>query len=128
MFIQLDTTGPPVFSGLRCLSPDRLRKAKAEFDHKLQLRLVRPPTSPWASPLHLFCKGEEDFRPVGDYYRLNVVTTANRYTIPNLQNVSAKLHGCHMFSKVDFIRAYHQIPRNPDDIPKTAICTPFGSF
>ncbi|XP_029644577.1 uncharacterized protein LOC115218783 [Octopus sinensis] len=124
----ITTTGPPVFSRPRHLAPDRLKTARAEFEHMLQLGLIRPSTSPWASPLHLVRKGDTDFRPVGDYRRLNSVTIPDKYPIRILNDFSANLHGCTIFSKVDLIRAYHQIPVNSDDIPKTAITTPFGCF
>ena len=87
-----------------------------------------PIVSQWASPLHLVRKNETDFRPVGDYGRLNSVTVPDRYSIPNIQDFSANLHGCTIFSKINLIWAYHQIPVNPDDIPKTAITAPFRNF
>jgi hypothetical protein len=73
-------------------------------------------------------KPNGSWRPCGDYRRLNTVTTADKYPLPNLQDLSAHLHGTNVFSKLDLEKGYYQIPMDPTDIPKTAIITPFGLF
>ena len=64
----------------------------------------------------------------GDYRRLNTVTTPDRYSIPLIADLTARLHGRRVFGKVDLVKGYHQIPVAEEDIPKTAITTPFGTF
>ena len=64
----------------------------------------------------------------GDYRRLNTVTTPDCYSIPLIADLTARLHGRKFFGKVDLIKRYHQIPVAEEDIAKTAITMPFGTF
>ena len=51
-----------------------------------------------------------------------------QFKIPHAQDFTSHLAGATIFSKIDLVHAYHQIPVEESDIAKTAIITPFGLF
>ena len=86
---HIQTTGPLMSAHARCLSPERLKATRREFEHIIVLLIP---------------------------------------AIPFIQDFTASLHLKNIFSKIDLVRAYHFIPVEPSDIPKTAVITPFGLF
>ncbi|ROT67192.1 reverse transcriptase [Penaeus vannamei] len=120
---QADQPGHPTTA--RSPAPHRHPRSPCPLS---QLGIIRPSSSQWAAPLHLVKKMDDDWRPCGDYRHLNTITAPDRYPLPHLHSFSHELSDCTFFSRIDLVQAFHQIPIAEEDIPKTAVITPFGLF
>jgi hypothetical protein len=125
---KITTAGQPVRSNFWRLDPEHLTAARAEFDAMLAAGIVRRSNRGWSSPLHMVRKKDGGWRPCSDFRRLNLITEPDRYPLPNMGDLSARLEGCKFFSKIDLCKGYLQVPVPAEDIPKTAVITPFGLF
>ena len=126
---HIDTaSASPVFCRPRRLAEDRLAAAKQEFATLMSKGILQDSKSAWSSPIHFVPKSDGKFRIVGDYRALNSITVPDRYPIPNTNDLYNKLNGAQVFSKIDLLSAFYQIPVHPDDISKTAVTTPFGLY
>ena len=90
--------------------------------------MVRTSSSPWASPVVLIEKADKTIRFCIDFRRLNAVTLANKYPLPNLQETLDALGGSGYYSTLDLKSGYWQVPVAEEDQAKTAFVTNQGLF
>jgi len=78
------TTGQPVAERPRRLTPEKYIAAKKEFEAMMAQGICQPSSSQWASPLHLTRKSDGNWRPCGDFRKLNSVTVPDKYPLPHI--------------------------------------------
>lgn len=95
----------------------------------MEMSIVRPSSSQWASPLHIVPKPSNgEWCPCGDYRWLNQVSIPNQYAVLHLQDFTATLAGSVVFSKITLIQGYHQIPVAQEDICMMMLSASFQSL
>ena len=109
--------------------PQSLIKAvNEELDEMLAMGIVRPSTSPWASPVVIVPKPDGTIWVCVDYHKLNSVTKMDAYPIPRTEQMLEKIATVKFISTIDLTKGYWQIPLDEQTIYKYAFITPRGLF
>ena len=88
--------------------------------------VIRPSSSPWASPVVMVRKKDGTHRFCIDYRHLNAVTKPDLYPLPRIDDLLDQLGRSRFFSTLDLAAGYWQIRVHPNSIEKTAFITPQG--
>jgi hypothetical protein len=56
-----------------------------------------------------------------DYHQLNLQTVEDKYPLPNIADLAARLDGCKLLSKLDLCKGYLQVLVAVEDVAKTVI-------
>ena len=85
--------------------------------------------SKWASPTVPVQKPDGNVRICADYSRtINANSDLEKYPLPTIDEIRAKLNGGQKFTKLDLSQAYHQLELDPKSRGYTTINTHRGLF
>jgi transposase InsO family protein len=113
------TSGKPIYIR-QYRTPYKVQEEVArQVDELIEGGLVQPSKSPYNFPLLLVPKkpgpdGEKKYRLVVDFRRLNDVTEADAFPLPNINEILDKVGGANYWSTYDLKAGFHQIEVAPE--------------
>ena len=109
--------------------PDRLKEGvRSEVNKLVELGIVVPSTSPWASPVVPVPKKDGTVRVCVDYRKLNEVTTSDPYYMTCMDEILERVGGSKVISKLDLAKGFYQVEVDPLSQCKTAFVSPYGKY
>ena len=110
------------------MSPIELEELRHYLEENLGKRWIRRSKSSVSAPIVFARKKDGSIRFCIDYRNLNNVTVRNRYPLPLIPELTDRLTGASIFSKLDVRQAYHRIRMAPGHEFKTAFKTRYGLY
>ena len=98
------------------------------IDRLLELGVISPSHSAYAAPCLLVGKKDGSTRLVIDFRKLNKLITPISYPLPHLETAIQSLGNNKVFSTLDLLAGYHQVPLRKEDRHITAFTTGRGLY
>lgn len=118
----------PVNSRPYRYSPQHKGEIERQVKALLQEGLIKPSTSPFASPVLLVFKKDGSWRFYVDYRKLNALTIKNHFPMPLIEEILDEFAVTAYFTKLDMWSDYHQVRMKEEDEFKTAFKTHQGHY
>ena len=118
----IPTTGNPVRIPLRRIPTHYRAEVHRLIRIMLEQGVIEESSSPWMAPTVFVPKKSGELRLCVDYRELNKKTTRDAYPLPLPDEVQDRLSGSTVITTSDLQRGYWQVPVNPKDLEKTAVC------
>ena len=118
----------PVRQRVRRIPPHRRQEVRELLGKMLENDVIKPSSSPWASPVVLVQKRDGSLRFCIDYRKVNQVTTKDAYPLPRVDDTLNALSGSQWFTTLDLLSGYWQVEVAKKDREKTAFCTTEGLY
>ena len=107
-----------------------MSKVAAELDRLENegiIQKVEHPTD-WCAPMVPVIKRNGSVRVCVDLQKLNKAVKREHFMLPNLDDISPRLAGSSVFTKLDASSGFHQIPLHANSYELTTFITPFGRY
>jgi hypothetical protein len=95
------TEGQPEAAKFCRLDLAKLAMSRSEFKKMQDAGMIQSSSSHWASLLYMVKKKERSWWLCGDYRSLKLQNKEDKYPLPNLGNLAARLDVCPIFSTLD---------------------------
>ncbi|CAM5073737.1 unnamed protein product [Eretmochelys imbricata] len=110
------------------VSPQAKTAIEREIQDMLQMGVIRPSESAWASPVVLVPKPDGEIRFCVDYRKLNAVTRPDNYPMPRTDELLEKLGRAQFISALDLTKGYWQVPLDESAKERSAFITHLGLY
>jgi hypothetical protein len=122
--IVIEENQKPILQKRYRESPDKRKFIKDEVERMIKAKRIRESYSPWASPVTLAKKKNNNFRFCIDYRKLNSVTKPDAYPLPRIDELLERYQTIKWFTSMDLASGFHQVEMSEEDKEKTAfICS-----
>ena len=110
------------------VNPNKLKFLNEEVDYMLRHGIIERSQSEWSSPCILVPKKDGTYRFCTDLRKLNLVTKADSYLIPRVEDCIDRIGCAKYISKLDLLKDYWQVPLMPRAKEISAFVTPRGFY